>query len=184
MNPSNTLLPPVMAPASPNAMKPHWTEIVDILRQELAGYGTLLRLFEEQQQQLFARDPEAVLQLGSDIERQVRVLHEVRRGRESLVAAFAGRHGQPVTATLRSLLPHFVAEVQPLIEALIKEINVLIHRVRRASRHNHTLLARAVESHQQTLRTLRPDAFTQTYAPTGRLSLTSAHPAASLRAAG
>jgi len=179
-NSSAILLPAVGASAMPH----HWTEIVDSLRQELAGYGELLRLFEEQQQRLFSREPETVLRLSADIEAQVRTLHEARRQRESLVTAFAVEHGQPATVTLRALLPLFVAEVQPLIEALIKEINVLIHRVRRASRHNHTLLARAVENHQQMLRALRPDAFTQTYAPTGRVSVAAAHSAAALRAAG
>ena len=162
-----------------------WTDIAEGLRHEVAEYGALLRLFEEQQRHLFARNADAVLRLSADIEAQVRTLHECRRVREELVANFATQHGQPAGATLRSLFPHFSAEVRPLIGALVSEVNVLIHRVRRASRHNHLLLARAVEIHQQLLRQILPDSFSQTYAPSGRVSLTAtAHPSPALRAAG
>lgn len=152
-------------------MSNDWPHIADALRQEIAEYGGLLHLFEQQQQSLFARDADAVLRLSGEIEVHVRGLHEHRRNREALVAAFAAEHAQPVTATLRSLLPCFAVEVRPLLEALISEINVLIHRVRRVSRHNHSLLTRALETQQQLLRALRPDSFTQTYAPNGRMGL-------------
>jgi flagellar biosynthesis/type III secretory pathway chaperone len=162
-----------------------WPDIADCLRQEVAEYGALLNLFEEQQKQLFAHNSDAVLRLSGEIETQVRVLHESRRRREELVAGFAAQHGEPVSATLRSLFPLFAAEVRPLIAALIGEVNVLIHRVRRASRHNHILLARAVDIHQQLLRQILPDSFTQRYASSGRVSLTSTIPSSpALRAAG
>ncbi|MFI5337159.1 MAG: flagellar protein FlgN [Opitutales bacterium] len=166
-------------------MNQAWNSIADSLRAEIAEYGGLLHLFEQQQQSLFARDPDAVLRFSTEIEAQVRTLHEQRRNREALVAAFATGHDQPASATLRSLLPNFPAAVRPLLEALIAEVNVLIHRVRRVSRHNHLLLARTVEQHQLLLRQLRPDTFTHTYAADGRASVTSnARPPASLQAAG
>jgi flagellar biosynthesis/type III secretory pathway chaperone len=56
--------------------------------------------------------------------------------------------------------------------------------VRRTSRHNHSLLSRAVEVHQETLQQLRPNAFTKTYSPAGRVSVASNHSASTLRAAG
>jgi flagellar biosynthesis/type III secretory pathway chaperone len=162
-----------------------WPEIADCLRHELVEYGALLRLFEEQQRQLFARNSDAVLRLSAEIELQVRSLHECRRSREELVADFATGHGRPASSTLRSLFPFFAAEVRPLIDALISEVNVLIHRVRRMSRHNHLLLARAVDIHQQLLRQILPDSFTQTYAPTGRVSMSAnSLPSPALRAAG
>jgi len=153
-------------------MNEPWINITECLRRELAEYGCLLRLFEDQQNALFAREANTVL------------LHESRRTREEAVATFAVSHGQPVSATLRSLIPLFAAEVQPLLEALVSEINVLIHRVRRVSRHTHTLLARTVDIHQQMLRTLQPDSFLQTYAPNGRAALTTTRSAPALQAAG
>ena len=41
-----------------------------------------------------------------------------------------------------------------------------------------------LELHQETLRQLRPDAFSKTYSPTGRVSLAAASAAPALRAAG
>lgn len=165
-------------------MSHDWSAIAEALRQEIAEYGGLLHLFEEQQRGLFRRDADAVLRLSTEIEAHAASLHESRGQREKLVAAFAAENHQPATSTLRSLLPFFAAEVRPLIEALISEINVLIHRVRRMSRHNHSLLARSVETQQQLLRQLRPDAFTQTYAPNGRMAMTAARPAPAFKVAG
>ena len=163
---------------------PTWQAIAGGLRNELAEYGALLALFSEQQRLLFARDANAVLALSASIEQQVRLLADCRRERENLVAAFAGLHGQPPGATLRSLLPVVEAAARPLLEALIDEVNHLLHRVRRTSRQNHTLLARTVELHQDVLQQLRPNAFTKTYSAAGRVSVATAHPSSTLRAAG
>ena len=161
-----------------------WMLITESLREELGEYGKLLHLFEEQQLALFERNADNVLMLSTSIEQQVNVMHDCRRRREHLVASFALASGRPANSTLRSLLPLFETAVRPLVEALIKEVNVLIHRIRRVSHHNHTLLASAVESHQQTLRVLRPDAFTQVYSPNGRSRINVVRPATALRTAG
>lgn len=161
-----------------------WQSIADCLRTELAEYGALLALFEEQQKHLFERAATEVLRLATAIEQQAHVLHHCRSHREQEVARFARAHAQPSNATLRSLLPYCEAAARPLIQALIDEVNHLLHRVRRVSRHNHTLLARTVELHQETLRQARPDAFTQTYAPNGRMTLGSVQAPSALQAAG
>ncbi len=154
-------------------MNAPWINLADALRSEIAGFGDLLNLFEQQQKKLLARDTESVLQLSTAIEEQARRLQEERQRRERVVADFALAHDQPAGATLRSLLPCVAAEARPLIEALISEVNLLVHRVRRLTRQNHTLLARTVESQQELMRSLRPDAFLHTYSPTGRKSLTT-----------
>jgi flagellar biosynthesis/type III secretory pathway chaperone len=161
-----------------------WQNIAGCLRAELADYGGLLALFEEQQRFLFERNADEVLRLSGAIEAQANALQHCRRQRENAVAEYAAAYGQPVTATLRSLLPYVEADARPLLEALIDEVNRLLHRVRRVSRHNHTLLARTVELHQETLRLARPDAFTQTYAPNGRMTLGGVQATPALRAAG
>lgn len=165
-------------------MSTPWEFIAERLRDELADYGGLLRLFEEQQAALFDRDADTVLRLAGEIEQHARTLVETRCRRELAVAGFAEENGRPTTASLRSMLPLIEEAARPLLEALINEVNTLLHRVRRTSRHNHTLLARAVETHQETLQQLRPNAFTKTYSPAGRVSVVSAQRAASLRAAG
>jgi flagellar biosynthesis/type III secretory pathway chaperone len=161
-----------------------WEAIVTALRHELSEYGALLNLFEDQQRALFERDAGSVLAHATSIEAQARSLTECRQKREKVVAAFALEQNRPANSTLRSLLPLVAVEAQPLLEALIDEINRLLHRVRRTSRHNHTLLARAVEVHQETLQALRPSAFIKTYSPAGRVSVASDPMSGSLRAAG
>jgi hypothetical protein len=46
------------------------------------------------------------------------------------------------------------------------------------------LLARAVEVHQDTLQQLRPQAFTKTYSPAGRVSIVAGDPSSTIRIAG
>lgn len=157
---------------------------MECLRQEVSEYGALYQFFEDQQAKLFARDPDGVLRLSGDIEVQVRSLHECRRQRESAVVLFASEHGQPINATIRSLMPYFPIDARPLIDALISEINVLIHRVRRMSRRNYTLLSRTVDLQQQFLRQLMPSSFSQTYKPNGRMALAMNTPTRALHFCG
>lgn len=161
-----------------------WEDIAACLREELAGYGYLLSLFEQQQQHLFERDANAVLHVGNEIEGQARTVGEIRVRRELAVAELAEALGQARTSTLRSLLPVIDVDARPLVEALINEVNLLLHRVRRTSRHNHSLLSRAVEVQQETLQLLRPNSFTRTYSPAGRVSVAATHAAGTLRVAG
>ncbi len=162
----------------------HWEYIAECLRAELADYGGLLHLFENQQRALFDRDADKVLHLGTEIEIHARTLAETRVRRETAVAGFAGANGRPSNTSLRAMLPLIEADARPLLEALINEVNLLLHRVRRTSRHNHSMLSRAVEMHQETLQQLRPNAFTKTYSPAGRVFVAAARPATTLCAAG
>ena len=165
-------------------MSKHWEFIAECLRTELADYGGLLHLFEAQQGCLFGRDPQSVLRFATEIEAQARAAADSRERRAQSVATFAAQNNRPANSTLRSLLPLIETDARPLIEALIAEVNLLLHRVRRTCRHNHTLLKRAVEMHQETMQHLRPNAFMKTYSPAGRVAVATAHPPATLRAAG
>lgn len=158
-------------------MNHNWEILVEHLRAELESYGGLLQLFSEQQDNLLRGDPDAVLSYAREIDAQVRVTAELRERREQSVRFFAETHARPADSTLRALLPLFADEVRPLLSALIDEINHLIRRVRNGARRNHQLLSRALEVHQETLRTLRPAAFTKTYSPQGEVSISTSQPA-------
>ncbi|MBI3886005.1 MAG: flagellar protein FlgN [Opitutae bacterium] len=165
-------------------MNSDWQPLADALRAELSEYGALVGLFDTQQHAILGRDSEAILLSVATIEEQMRHLAGLRDEREALVRAFAAQFGQPPAATLRSLLPFFAADARPLLEALIDEINHLVHRTRRRSRQNHLLLARAVEVRQELLQTLRPDSFTKTYSARGRVALSTPKIASAYQAAG
>ena len=134
----------------------HWELIAESLRQELAGYGGLLRLFQVQQRALLERDTEAVLYQGASIEMLALSLADCRRRREHLISAFATEHGRPADSPLRSLLTLIEVNARPLLEALMGEVNHLLLRVRRAGRRNQSLLTRAMKAQRETLQLLTP----------------------------
>ncbi len=157
--------------------------LVDLLRSELAAYGGLLALFDRQQSLLWSREVQAVADTSLEIESLVAEAAKHREARERWVAGFAARNARPTDASLRQLLPLFPADQRPLLDALIDEVNHLVHRVRRRARQNHSLLARAVELHREAIATLHPAARPRTYAASGRVGA-FAGPAAALRATG
>lgn len=144
--------------------------IVPLLRAELAAYGGLLGAFEQQQQHLLRREVDQTSATSERIQALAAEAAEHRAAREAWVRDYAVAHGEDPAAPLRRLLPSFAEAQQPLVEALIREINVLIHRVRRRAHQNHGILARAVELHRslQGGRGLLPP--TRTYSPRGRVS--------------
>jgi len=161
-------------------MNTTWQSLADLLRAELAEHGALLQFYNDQQECLFSRDAQGVLLLSNAIKEQVDKLQVHREKREEAISSFAKLHDQPAGSSLRTLLPFIEADARPLIEALIGEVNHLVHRVRRAGRHNHHLLSRTVSLHRDTLNQLRPGGVTQTYAPDGNVSL-AADPSSTLR---
>ena len=126
----------------------------------------------------------ACFSMSHTIQNQVETLNACRLARERAITGFATEHSRPPGATLRSLLPLFAAEVRPLFEALIADVNLLLHRVRRGSRLNHRLLTNTVDCHQELLRRLRPDAFTKTYSPDGRVSVAMVRRVPAMQTAG
>lgn len=164
-------------------MNERFDPLIAELREELAGYGGLLNLFDEQQGHLWQRDVLSVIDTTHAIEQLAAATGGHRAAREAWVRDFAVAHGQPAAATLRQLMPLFPSDLQQLLDALIREINHLVHRVRRRARQNQTLIARALELQREAVAALRPGAGTRTYAPSGRMS-SAADAVGTLRAAG
>ncbi len=171
-----------MAPASTEA--PAWEAVVDALRDELAEYGELLRLFDDQQKRIFALDAGGVSEYVPQLEQQAEVARGRRHDRESVVRAFASGRGRPGDRSLRQLLPEFPTEVRPLVEALIDEINRLLNRTRQRTRQNQMMLSRLVELHHELVPALRPQAFTKTYSRLGQVAVSAVGTGPTYRATG
>lgn len=154
-------------------MPSSWEILVQHLRAELEAYGGLLALFAEQRQCLLQRDADAVLDLAGAIEARAQTATAQREERERCVRELSLALGVSGERTLRALVPCFPEPVRPLVSALIDEINVLVHRLRRGARQNRELLARTLDVHQETLRFLRPASVVSTYSPGGRANLSS-----------
>ena len=161
-----------------------WQNIAEALRTEVAEYGALLHLFEEQQRFLFKRDAASVVATTATLDEQVTLLQKCRLERETAVSKFAEYHGEPAQATVRSLITFFPPEAQPLISALIADINRMISKVRRISRQNRLFISRTIEYQHEIIRKFRPEAATKTYSPTGRGSFAAIGTAGALVAQG
>ena len=147
--------------------------VVDSLRAEVAEYGRLIQLFEEQQALLFKRDAAGVLRVTRSIDEQAEVLMESRRARETAAGDLARSEGLVEAPTLGAILPLVSAEARPLLDALVSEVNRAAGRLRRVCRHNRLFLIRTIENHQELLRRLRPGSFTKVYAPNGSVTVAS-----------
>ncbi|MFT3828691.1 MAG: flagellar export chaperone FlgN [Opitutaceae bacterium] len=161
-----------------------WSPVVEALRSELAEYGGLLQLIDGQQRKIFALDSAGVSEFVPQLEQQAALARERRVEREGVVRRFAVDHGQPGDRSLRQLLPDFPAEVRPLLEALIEEINHLLQRTKQRTRQNQMMLSRLVELHREFIPALRPQSFTKTYSRRGQVAVSIAASESTYRATG
>jgi flagellar biosynthesis/type III secretory pathway chaperone len=153
--------------------------LIDLLRLELQEYGGLFNLLGRQQDRIIERQPDAILVLNDEIDAQTQTVADLRTRREQMVEELHTRAGAGGAATLRAIIPYFAADVQPLLEALMNDINLMLRRTRQKARQNHLLLARAMELTEQTLRVLQPENFTRTYQRTGKVATPRPAPTAS-----
>jgi flagellar biosynthesis/type III secretory pathway chaperone len=149
-----------------------WEPLVDALRAELEEYGALFNHLTRQQDEIFARKVDIVLEINGEIDNQSRIIADARERRIEVMSSLAAQAQLAPTTRLTAMLELFPDFVRPLLEALVRDINLMINRTRRKARQNHILLARAVELTQETLRLLQPGTFTKTYARSGQVSVT------------
>lgn len=147
-------------------------EIVSMLQNELQEYGGLLHLFDRQQKCIVHQDPTGFLDINVDVDEQIAKLTHCRQEREQLVRRTASELGKPADITLSALSHSFAPEHQPLLRALIDEINDLITRTQRRTRQNRMLLSQCVESARQLLAISNPGAIPGTYGAQGQIRTT------------
>jgi flagellar biosynthesis/type III secretory pathway chaperone len=146
-------------------------QIIAALRGELEEYGGLLNVFDEQQQAILNRQPDAVLALEEKLSAQLSAVRTRRTQREGLLSRFAGDGRPPSRVSVLGAIPAFRESLRPLVEALASEINRLIALTRRRAEQNQMLLARTVEVMQEVCERLQPGAVTRTYAANGQMKI-------------
>lgn len=150
---------------------PQWETFADALRKELEEYGALYNLLEEQQRCMLAREAESLMTLTDSIERQMLQCNLLRDFREQITARMLNEWGIARTfESMRELIPLFPNSQQPLITALVDQINNNIARVRQKARQNQLLLSRATEVIEQVIFTVQPQTV-KTYNRQGTISL-------------
>lgn len=153
-----------------------WDPLVSLLRDEVQEYGGLYNLLERQQQEIFKRDPELVLNTNTEIEGYMKDMNGLRERRETLVCEMARACGADEEQSLSKMLPHFPDFMRPMLQALVDEINHMIRRTRQKARQNFMLLSRTMEITHETFRSLQPQDHNKTYSKKGRVGVKSTLP--------
>ena len=161
-----------------------WNTLVEALRNELQEYGAIRATLDEQQEAIFNREGEKVSALGLEIESQINTAAKLRQQRENLVQQIAGFYEFPLHSSLSDIRSVFPEAVQPLLKALVEEINNMLNTLRRRSRQNQMLLARTCEVMEQTLQMMRPGNFVKTYSARGSVAVRGGPVGAHIQTAG
>jgi flagellar biosynthesis/type III secretory pathway chaperone len=154
--------------------KDQWEDLANLLRQELQEYGGFLVLLNQQQKCILKQDADQLRQLEHEIQNQINSTQIIKNRRVDMVASISEILGNEADASLSELLPSFPSVAQPMLEALINEINSLIAKTRKVLRQNHMLLSRASEVTEKILTALNPKPTTKVYTRRGNISFKTA----------
>lgn len=154
-------------------MKAELEKLIETLREELTQYGELLALLEQQQDLIVSRSAEGLLENLGAINAQVPIVATARQNRDRLRKELAVALNQPTTISFRQLIALTPREYQPLLEALVEEINDLLMRSQQRLRQNHLLLSRSLDLMQQMIFSLFPSSGGQTYNQAGAVKAPS-----------
>jgi len=123
--------------------------MIQALREEIAQYGELLSLLEQQRRLILGRCAEGLLENLTSIHAQVPLVAAVRKHREKCRQELASVSGQSESASFRELFALVPAQYRGLLEALADEINALRTRTQQELEQNHRLLRRSVDCLRQ-----------------------------------
>lgn len=154
-------------------MKVELEKLIETLREELTQYGELLALLEQQQDLIVSRSAEGLLENLGAINAQVPIVAAARQRRDQLRKDLAAAMGQATTISFKQLITLIPKEYQPLLEALVSEINDLLMRSQQRLRQNHLLLSRSLDLMQQMIFSLFPSSGGQTYNQVGSVKTPS-----------
>jgi hypothetical protein len=136
------------------------------LQAELAEYGALLHLFEQQQQCVLRHDSGAYLQMTHEVDEQMATLGRCRVLRQGMASAVARECNRMPETPIRELTASLPVPERQLLLALTEEINRLVERTRRRAEQNQLLLARCIDTARGVVAALRPG---ETYSARGQV---------------
>jgi len=145
--------------------------LIAALRDELQQYGEMLALFDQQQELVVAREPQALLDNVAAINAQTAVMAVARREREKHQRTAVQACQLPAAAGFQELLPTLPNEYRLLIGALVDENNQCLRRIRQRGGQNQLLLSRSMQLMQRLLGTLLAATQTTTYQGDGRVAV-------------
>lgn len=115
--------------------------VIESFRLEVVDYGEMLVLLEEQQRLIEERSAGGLLQNMAALKRQTEVIAENRRRRNELTGELALLFAASPGASFGELMRYLPGEYQPLLRALLEEINDLLSRCQQRVMINNLMLA-------------------------------------------
>ena len=153
-------------------MNEELNNLVNALREELTQYGEVLALMQEQQELIINRAANDLLinlnRVNEQMERVAIARNQRETCRQNLVAALDGAED----TTFRQMTEMLPPEVQPLLDALVQEINHMLQNIQRWLKQNHLLLKRSLDLMQTIMKNMFPsaEAAAGTYGRGGQVS--------------
>jgi len=153
-------------------MNEELNNLIAILREELTQYGEVLALMQEQQELIINRAANELLVNLNTVNSQMEQVAQVRQQRELARQQLVDSLGGTEETTFRQMTEMLPAEVQPLIDALVQEINQMLQNVQKWLRQNHILLKRSLDLMQTIMKNMFPSssAVAGTYGRGGQVS--------------
>ena len=159
-------------------MNEELNNLITALREELTQYGEVLALMQEQQELIINRSANDLLLNLNAVNEQMERVAAARQQREiysqKLVASLGGKD----ETTFREMTKMLPIEVQPLLDALVQEINQLLQNIQKWLRQNHMLLQRSLDLMQTIMKSMFPSysAVAGAYGRSGQVSPVSPPP--------
>ena len=130
--------------------------LMDRLRNELAQYGEMLTLLDQQQDHVMNRAADEVMHSVSSIHEQMTLIQQARTHRESAQKELARALQKTDEPTFAQLIPNLPEKYQGAVQIMVRENNLLRERVHQKACQNHLLLARSLEKMRHFLNSLSP----------------------------
>jgi hypothetical protein len=153
-------------------MNEELNNLITALREELTQYGEVLALMQEQQELIINRAANELLinlnTVNSQMEQVALARQQRELARQQLIASLGGTE----ETTFRQMTEMLPPEVQPLVDALVQEINQILQNVQKWLRQNHILLKRSLDLMQTIMKSMFPSssAVAGTYGRSGQIS--------------
>jgi flagellar biosynthesis/type III secretory pathway chaperone len=146
--------------------------LIAALREEMTQYGELLALMQEQQELIISRSANELLINLHDVNQQVEKISTHREQREAARRALVQSVGGTEDTTFKQMTALLPEEYQPLLNALVEEINQLLQRIQTWVKQNHLLLKRSLDLMSKIMHTIFPtsNAAAKTYGRGGTVN--------------
>ena len=146
--------------------------LIAALREEMTQYGELLALMQEQQELIINRSANELLINLHDVNQQVEKITAHREHRDAALRTLVQSVGGTEDTTFKQMTALLPVEYQPLLNALVEEINQLLQRIQTWVKQNHLLLKRSLDLMSKIMHGIFPtsSAAAQTYGRGGTVN--------------